>query len=211
MTEERRPPADGAWPVLAEQSVDPDPLVQFGRWFDEAAAVVASPEAMALATATSDGRPSVRMVLLKAWGEDGFVFHTNYDSRKGHELVDNPSAALLFYWEALGRQVRIEGVAERTTAEESDAYFVTRPPGVRIGAHASHQSRPIADRGLLDARVAAVEAEYAGRPVPRPEWWGGVRVTPHSFEFWQNQADRLHDRILYTPQAAGWSVIRLQP
>jgi len=172
---------------------------------------MASPEAMALATATPDGRPSVRMVLLKAWGADGFVFHTNYDSRKGHELTDSRSAALLFYWEALGRQVRIEGPAERTTADESDAYFITRPPGGQIGALASHQSRPIADRGLLDARVAAVEAEYAGRRVPRPEWWGGVRVRAHSFEFWQNRADRLHDRILYTPNAAGWSVVRLQP
>jgi pyridoxamine 5'-phosphate oxidase len=211
MTEARRPPADDPWPALTEGSVDPDPLVQFDRWFDQAATVLASPEAMALATATPDGRPSVRMVLLKAWGPDGFVFHTNYDSRKGHELADNPSAALLFYWEPLGRQVRIEGAAERTTDDESDAYFVTRPPGGQIGARASHQSRPIAGRELLDARVAAVEAEFAGGPVPRPPWWGGVRLRPRSFEFWQNRADRLHDRILYTPQAVGWTVARLQP
>ena len=205
------PPDDDPWPPLTEGSVDPDPLVQFGRWFDDAAAVMASPEAMALATATPDGRPSVRMVLLKAWGADGFVFHTNYDSRKGHELTDSRSAALLFYWEALGRQVRVEGAVERTTEEESDAYFVTRPHGGQIGARGSHQSRPIADRDLLDARVVALEAEYAGRPVPRPEWWGGVRIRPHSFEFWQNRADRLHDRLLYTPSATGWGLVRLQP
>ena len=196
---------------LRADAVDPDPLVQFGRWFDAAGRVVDHPEAMALATADAAGRPSVRMVLLKSWGADGFVFHTNYDSRKGHDLLGNPSAALLFYWEPLGRQVRIEGTVERTSVEESDAYFLTRPHGGQIGAHASHQSRPIDRRDLLDARVAAVEAEFAGGPVPRPPWWGGVRVRPGTFEFWQNRADRLHDRILYTPTSGGWTITRLQP
>jgi pyridoxamine 5'-phosphate oxidase len=196
---------------LRADTVDPDPLVQFGRWFDAAGRAIDHPEAMALATVDAAGRASVRMVLLKSWGPDGFVFHTNYDSRKGHDLVGNPSAALLFYWEPLGRQVRIEGTAERTSVEDSDTYFVTRPHGGQIGAHASHQSRPIDSRDLLDARVAAVEAEFAGGPVPRPPWWGGVRVRPETFEFWQNRADRLHDRILYTPGTGGWRITRLQP
>jgi pyridoxamine 5'-phosphate oxidase len=202
--------ADPFEPLL-EDAVDPDPLVQFGRWFDDAATVVASPEAMAVATVDPDGRPSVRMVLLKAWGADGFVFHTNFDSRKGRELAVNPHAALLFYWEPKGRQVRIEGIVERTDDLESDAYFATRPPGSQIGAHASHQSQPIADRSLLDRRVEEVKARYAGGPVPRPPWWGGLRVRPQGYEFWQNRADRLHDRLRYTPDAAGWRITRLQP
>jgi len=169
--------ADPFEPLL-EDGVDPDPLVQFGRWFDDAATVVASPEAMAVATVDPDGHPSVRMVLLKAWGADGFVFHTNFDSRKGHELAVNPHASLLFYWEPRGRQVRIEGTVERTDDLESDAYFTTRPPGGQIGAHASHQSQPIADRSMLDRRVEEVKARYAGGPVPRPPWWGGLRVRP---------------------------------
>lgn len=202
--------ADSFEPLL-EESVDPDPLVQFGRWFDDAATVVASPEAMAVATVDPEGRPSVRMVLLKAWGADGFVFHTNFDSRKGHDLAVNPHAALLFYWEPRGRQVRIEGTVERADDLESDAYFATRPPGGQIGAHASHQSQPIADRSLLDRRVEEVTARYAGGPVPRPPWWGGLRVRPQAYEFWQNRADRLHDRLRYTPEAGGWRITRLQP
>jgi pyridoxamine 5'-phosphate oxidase len=196
---------------LLESSVEPDPLVQFGRWFEEAARVMASPEAMVVASADAEGRPSARMVLLKAWGESGFVFHTNYDSRKGHELTENPHAALLFYWEPRGRQVRIEGSVERTGDEESDAYFATRPRGGQISAYASHQSRSIADRQRLDAKADALTAEYAGRAVPRPPWWGGLRVSPRSFEFWQNREDRLHDRLRYTPAAGGWDVTRLQP
>ena len=138
---------------LLEHEADPDPLVQFGRWFDDAAAVVPNPEAMAVATAGGDGRPSVRMVLLKSWGEGGFVFHTNYESRKGRELAVNPHAALLFYWEARGRQVRIEGTVEWVGAEESDAYFSTRPRGGQIGARASRQSQVVDSRSVLDAEV----------------------------------------------------------
>jgi pyridoxamine 5'-phosphate oxidase len=196
---------------LLEGTVDPDPLAQFGRWFEDAARVMASPEAMAVASADAEGRPSARMVLLKAWDERGFVFHTNYDSRKGRELGANPHAALLFYWEPIGRQVRIEGPVERTDDQASDAYFLTRPRGGQISAYASHQSQTVEDRGRLDAKVEALRAEYEHREVPRPEWWGGLRVSPRAFEFWQNREDRLHDRLRYTPTLAGWEITRLQP
>ncbi len=200
------------WEPLLERDADPDPFVQFGRWFADAAAVVDAPEAMAVASVGDDGRPSVRMVLLKEWGvEDGFVFHTNYHGRKGRELLEHPAAALLFYWEPRGRQVRIEGTIEQTSDEESDAYFVTRPHGGQIGAHASYQSRVVASREELDERVAALEVEFEGRPVPRPPWWGGLRLRPETFEFWQNREDRLHDRLLYTPGDDGWRIDRLQP
>jgi pyridoxamine 5'-phosphate oxidase len=201
----------GPYPPLSEGEVDADPLVQFGRWYGEASTAMASPEAMALATAGADGRPSVRMVLLKAWGEDGFVFYTNLGSRKGRELAANPHAALLFYWEPRGRQVRIEGPVEPVGPRESDAYFATRPRGGQIGARASRQSEPIGDRRSLEARVEEVQAEYEGRPVPRPGWWGGLRVRPERLEFWQNRENRLHDRLLYTPATGGWAVTRLQP
>jgi pyridoxamine 5'-phosphate oxidase len=201
----------GSSEPLLEEDAAADPLAQFGRWFEDAATVMASPEAMAVATADEHGHPSVRMVLLKAWGADGFVFHTNYGSRKGHELTDNPHAALLFYWEPRGRQVRIEGTVDHTTGTESDAYFVTRPPGGQLGAYASHQSEAVDSRAVLDARMASLRDEYAGRPVPRPPWWGGVRVRPRRFEFWQNREDRLHDRLLYVPGADGWAISRLQP
>jgi len=200
-----------AFEPLLEGDVDPDPLVQFGRWFDDAAAVMASPEAMAAATADLDGRPSIRMVLLKGWGKDGFVFYTNYDSRKGNELTVNPHAALLFYWEPRGRQVRIEGTVGRTSDEESDAYFATRPLGAQVGAYASRQSQVVEDRALLDAEVKAVQAEFADRPIPRPPWWGGVVVRPQVYEFWQNRHDRLHDRLRYRPGPSGWEIDRLQP
>jgi len=196
---------------LAEATADPDPLVQFGRWFDDAARVMVSPEAMVVASADAVGRPSARMVLLKSWGEAGFVFHTNYDSRKGLELAGNPHAALLFHWDPAGRQVRIEGPVERTGDRESDEYFATRPRGGQIAAHASHQSRAVAGRESLDARVAALEAEYSDREVPRPAWWGGLSVTPRVFEFWQNRPDRLHDRLRYTPRGGRWEITRLQP
>ncbi len=196
---------------LLEPTVDPDPLVQFGRWFDDAAGVMTSPEAMAVASADAEGHPSARMVLLKSWDERGFVFYTNYDSRKGRELTQNRHAALLFHWEPIHRQVRIEGTVERTDDQESDAYFATRPRGAQIAAYASHQSRSIEDRGRLEAGVAALQAEYAGREVPRPAWWGGLRVSPWVFEFWQNREDRLHDRLRYTPAGAAWAITRLQP
>jgi pyridoxamine 5'-phosphate oxidase len=194
-----------------EGTADPDPLVQFGRWFDDAARVMASPEAMALASADADAHPSVRMVLLKGWGEAGFIFHTNMDSRKGLELVGNPFAALLFYWEAIGRQVRIEGTVEQAGGAESDAYFTTRPRGGQLGAHASHQSATIESRAALDDRFEAVAARFAGQTVPRPPWWGGLRVRPTVYEFWQNRQNRLHDRLRYTLDAGAWHIDRLQP
>jgi pyridoxamine 5'-phosphate oxidase len=196
---------------LLEDTVDPDPLNQFQRWFDEAATVMEAPEAMAVATADAGGRPSVRMVLLKAWGPDGFVFFTNYESRKGRELEVNPRASLLFNWEATSRQVRIEGPVDRTSDGESDAYFSTRPRGSQIGALASRQSQTVAGRADLDERVDALSVEYEGRTVPRPPWWGGVRITPVVFEFWQHRDNRLHDRLRYAPDGGGWKVQRLQP
>ncbi len=204
--------ADPGSPLL-EEDLDPDPLTQFDRWFGEAAAVMAEPEAMALASAGPDGGPSVRMVLLKGRDPSGFVFHTNYGSRKAGELDTNPRAALLFHWAPLGRQVRIEGPVGRTTAAESDRYFASRPRGGQIGAHASRQSRPVASRAVLDAQVAEATDRFGSGEVPRPAGWGGYRLRPDSFEFWQHRPDRLHDRLLYRPSSrgSGWTVVRLQP
>ena len=196
---------------LREGDVDPDPLVQFDRWFAAATPLVRMPEAMALATAGPDGRPSVRMVLLKAHGPDGFVFHTNYTSQKGAELAANPHSALLFHWDPLGRQVRIEGDVAPLDGAESDAYFATRPRGAQLAAHASAQSETVADRAALDAAVREAEARFAGREVPRPAGWGGYRLTPSVFEFWQNREDRLHDRLRYRRDGRGWLLERLQP
>ncbi len=197
-------------PPLDESLVDPDPFVQFGHWYDEASRVVPAPEAMALATADAVGRPSARMVLLKEWGPDGFVFYSNYDSRKGRELAVNPRAALLFHWAPPARQVRVEGEVTKVPPARSDAYFATRAPGSRVSAHASRQSRPVADRHALEARADAVRLEF-GDDVPRPSWWGGYRVEPDTFEFWQHRADRLHDRLAYGRHGDGWRVVRLQP
>jgi pyridoxamine 5'-phosphate oxidase len=196
---------------LLEADLDPDPLRQFGRWFEEAAGATRAPEAAAVATATPDGAPSVRMVLLKHFDGDGFVFHTNYDSRKGLELEANPRAALLLHWDPLGRQVRIEGGVERISREETETYFRTRPRGGQLGAHVSRQSRPIGSRDELDARQAELEREFEGRDVPVPEWWGGYRIVPEVFEFWQHREDRLHDRLRYSRAGGGWTVERLQP
>jgi len=192
---------------LTETDLDPDPLRQFESWFAAAReAGMRAPEAMALATATPEGAPSARMVLLKGIDERGFVFFTSYESRKGGELEANPQAALLFYWEPLGRQVRVEGRVERGSAEESDAYFASRPPGSRAGAAASRQSRPLAHRSELDRAVAAL-----GDDVARPEWWGGYRVRPERYEFWQHRENRLHDRFLYERDGSAWSIQRLYP
>jgi pyridoxamine 5'-phosphate oxidase len=204
------PEPAAALPALDERAADPDPFVQFGRWYEEASEVVPAPEAMAVATADTSGRPSVRMVLLKGWGPDGFVFYTNYESRKGRQLGDNPWAALLFHWEPQGRQVRVEGSVTKVAPGQSDAYFASRAPGSRLSARASRQSQPIADRPTLEAQIDAVRTEF-GDDVPRPSWWGGYRVAPGAFEFWQHRADRLHDRLAYVWEGGHWRVVRLQP
>jgi pyridoxamine 5'-phosphate oxidase len=197
---------------MDERDLDRDPLQQFRRWFGEAReAGVEVPEAMALATSTPDGRPSVRMVLLKGADETGFGFHTNYESRKGGELDANPRAALLFYWQPQGRQVRIEGRVERAAAVESDEYFRTRPLGSRLAAWASPQSRPLADRDELERLYADAVARFPGEDVARPPHWGGVRLVPDAYEFWQHADNRLHDRVRYERDAAGWSRVRLAP
>ncbi len=190
-------PPEHARPLL-ESDVSADPFVQFAEWYVEAASVVRAPEAVVVATAAVDGRPSARMVLMKAFDEEGFVFYTNRESRKGRELEANPYAALLFHWDPLGRQVRIEGAVAPVSKEESDLYFASRPFGAKIGAWASHQSEPIASRGLLDEQVRAVSGRHAGGEIPRPGWWGGYRLAPEVFEFWQSRDDRLHDRLRYS-------------
>lgn len=198
---------------LREEDVDADPVAQFHAWFAAAAeAGVRMPEAAAVATAADDGAPSVRMVLVKQVDENGFVFFTNYESRKARELAVNPAAALLFYWDPLGRQVRIEGAIERTTPEESEAYIRSRARGSQLSALSSPQSRPIESRAALEARVAELAGRYAGGELPLPEAWGGFRLTPRTFEFWQNRTDRLHDRLLYRRRPeGGWAVERLAP
>jgi pyridoxamine 5'-phosphate oxidase len=192
---------------LRRTDLDPDPLRQFQSWFDEAARAVRAREAMAVATATAEAAPSVRMVLLKAADERGLVFFTHYTSRKGRELEANPQAALLFHWDPLGRQVRVEGRVERVPAEESDAYFATRPAGARVGASASRQSEVLSNRDELERRVADLD----GAELPRPESWGGFRVVPEAWEFWQHRDDRLHDRFRYTRRNGAWLIERLYP
>jgi pyridoxamine 5'-phosphate oxidase len=198
---------------LHEEDADPDPFRQFARWFDEAARAGSSqPEAAAVATATPDGRPSVRMVLVKQTGPDGFVFFTNYESRKGGELTANPRAALMFHWEMLGRVVRIEGPVERVTRQESTAYAHTRSRGSQLSALASPQSRPIPSRAWLEERAGELDGRYPGDSLPVGENWGGLRLTPERFEFWQHRMSRMHDLLLYTPDDhGGWKMERLAP
>jgi pyridoxamine 5'-phosphate oxidase len=189
-----------------------DPLEQFRRWFAEAGDVLELPQAMALATATAGGSPSVRMVLLKDFDERGLVFYSHYTSRKGRELESNPQAALLFHWSALGRQVRVEGTVERVPAAESDAYFATRPRGAQLGALASQQSEPLASRAELEERVGELERELGDAAVPRPSTWGGFLLAPAAWEFWQHRDNRLHDRFRYEREPSGaWRVERLFP
>lgn len=198
-------------PPLRRADLDPDPLRQFAAWFTQAADAVAAPEAVVLATATPAGAPSARMVLLKGFDQRGFVFYTNYFSRKGQEIAQNPRAAMLFHWTPLGRQVRIEGVVHRIDAAESDAYFRTRPPGSRLSAAASPQSRPVANREVLEAAVADLASRHPDGDVPRPDEWGGLRLVASRFEFWQHGDDRLHDRFRYRREGELWTVERLGP
>jgi pyridoxamine 5'-phosphate oxidase len=195
-----------------EQDADPDPIRQFRLWFEDAvAAGVRAPEAAAVATATPDGRPSLRMVLVKRFDHDGFVFYTNHESRKGRELAANPHAALMFYWDAIGRQVRIEGGVRRMTASESERYIRSRPRGSQVSALASPQSRVLESRAWLEQRVAELTAEYGDGDPPLPEAWGGFLIGPEAIEFWQHRDDRLHDRLLYTPDGDRWRIERLAP
>jgi pyridoxamine 5'-phosphate oxidase len=198
---------------LREDEVAANPLEQFARWYDEAiAAGVELPEAMMLATAAPDGAPSARMVLLKGVEERGFVFYTNYESRKGRELAANPRAALVFHWpQTPRRQVSVGGSVERLSARESDEYFRTRPFGSRIGAWASRQSEVIAGREGLERSFAELEAEHAEGEVPRPPWWGGYVLRPDMVEFWQNRPNRLHDRLRYRRSDGEWVLERLSP
>lgn len=203
---------DYALEALTETDVHEDPTVQFARWFEEALnANVSEPNAFVLATATPEGRPSARVMLLKGLDARGFTFFTNYESRKGREILANPWVAMDFFWDKLERQVRVEGRAEKVSAEESDAYFASRPHGSRLGAWASSQSSRITSREELEERLREVEARFGGGEVPRPPHWGGFLVAPVRIEFWQGRPSRLHDRILYELGESGWSVSRLSP
>ena len=193
--------------------VDPDPVKQFATWFDAArAAGEILPEAMTLATSTTDGRPSARMVLLRGFDHRGFGFYTNYVSQKGRELAENPLAALVLYWSKLGRQVRITGKVVRQTADESSAYFHGRPVASQLSAWVSRQSEVVASRTVLEAGMAALERRYAGQDVPLPPNWGGYRVVPSTIEFWVHRENRLHDRLRYRRDGRnGWVIERLSP
>ena len=199
--------------ILDESKVPANPINLFRRWFNEAIASGSRlPDSMTLATATRDGKPSARMVLLKGVEDDGFVFYTNYNSRKATEMDDNPRAALVLYWSQLDRQVRIEGRVERISAAESDEYFQTRPRESQLGALASPQSEVIESREVLEENFRKLDEQYRDRPVERPPHWGGYRLRPDLIEFWQNREGRLHDRILYERQPDGsWTVKRLAP
>jgi len=205
MTHETRQSLDTA-------TVNPDPQAQLSQWLDEAYAFgIEEPNAMCVATATREGRPSARMVLMRGMDERGLVFFTNYNSRKGGELLQNPRAALLFYWPPMHRQVRMEGAVSLATAAESEAYFQSRPAGSRLSALASRQSEVIPSRAVLEARVQQLQEQY-GDNAPRPDHWGGYRVTPEVFEFWQAGEYRLHDRVRYTRESSGvWRIERLSP
>ncbi len=197
---------------LSEATESSDPFVLFDNWFTAASeSGILLPESMGLSTATRDGRPSSRMVLLKAYGPDGFVFYTNYGSRKAVELDDNAHAALLFHWAVLQRQIRIEGTVERLSSEESARYFRTRGRSSRIGSWASLQSEPLQSREHLEERFRRIEKRFEGTDVPLPDFWGGYCLVPTALEFWQGRVNRLHDRIRFTPESGAWSALRLYP
>jgi pyridoxamine 5'-phosphate oxidase len=198
---------------MREEELSPDPLEQFARWFEEARrAGLELPEAMTLATGDGDGTPSARMVLLKGVDERGFVFFTNYESRKGHELADNPRAALVFHWPlAPRRQVLVTGSVEKVPEDESDEYFRTRPRGSRLAALASRQSTVVPHREVLEHAFAELERQHPGEDVPRPAWWGGYVLRPDTVEFWQNRPNRLHDRLRYRREGEDWILERLSP
>jgi len=205
------PPAIDA--SLEETGVDADPMVQFGSWYAQArSAGLEEPSAMTLATVSSDGQPSARIVLMRGLSPDGFAFFTNYRSRKGRELAANPYAALVFYWPELGRQVRVTGRVTETSREETEAYFQTRPRGSQLSAWASWQSSVIPDRAALERKVQKLKSRYAGKEVPAPAGWGGYRLRPDTIEFWQGRVNRLNDRLLYSRQPDGrWKMERLAP
>lgn len=197
---------------LDESDVDSDPIKQFQQWFEQTvAAQLPEPNAMTLATATKDGVPSARIVLLKGVDERGFVFYTNYESHKGNELAENPKAALVFLWKQLERQVRIEGRVEKVAAEEADEYFQSRPIESRLGAWTSDQSRVIPNREALEQRFEELKQKYQNQEIPRPPHWGGYRVIPHLIEFWQGRPSRLHDRLCYRKKSDRWVIERLAP
>ena len=195
---------------LSETESDPDPFFQFERWFSQVRELEADPTAFSLATSTRDGRPSVRTVLLKGVDPRGFVFYTNYNSRKARELDDTGRASLLFYWPSLVRQVRVEGLVEKVEEAESDEYFSTRPVESRWSVYASRQSEVIASRAALESRYDVARETY-GDAIPRPSWWGGYRIIPSEFEFWQGRPSRLHDRLRYQREKTGWRRDRLAP
>ncbi len=198
---------------LSEQDVLTDAIQQFTTWWEEALkAEIDEVNAMTVSTTKADGRPTSRIVLLKGYDENGFVFFTNYDSHKGQELIRNPFASLLFFWKELERQVRIEGKCEKISTEESDAYFYSRPLGSRLGAWASPQSQVIPNREVLENQAEQLTLKYSDGIVPRPPHWGGFRVVPDSIELWQGRSNRLHDRILYTKnESSNWGIARLAP
>ena len=198
--------------VLLESDLLPDPIAQFDRWFADATlAQIPDVNAMTLATADASAAPSSRIVLLKAFDPRGFVFFTNYNSRKGRDIAANPRASLCFYWHALERQVRIDGVVEKVSRQESEEYFRTRPIGSQIGAWVSQQGEVIPSREILDQRAQDLLKRFAGQPVPLPDFWGGYRVIPRTIEFWQGRPSRLHDRLQYVRSDTGWTIQRLSP